>query len=153
DQREVAAKEAETVIEIETSLAGAALKRVERREPANLYHKMATAELGKLSPAFDWNQYIASTGAPQFKELNVAVPDFVKNIQALMEKHPLGDWKAYLRWHLVHANASVLPSRFDEEDFDFYNRFLNGQRDQQARWKRCTTSTDMALGEALGQEY
>jgi predicted metalloendopeptidase len=153
DQPEAAAKEAETVIEIETALAGAALKRVERREPANLYHKMTTAELGKISPAFDWNQYIASTDAPEFKELNVAVPGFVKNMQELIEKQPLENWKAYLRWHLVHANASVLPNRFEEEDFDFYNRALNGQKEQQARWKRCTGATDAALGEALGQEY
>jgi endothelin-converting enzyme/putative endopeptidase len=153
DKPEVAAREAQTVIEIETSLAGAALRRVDRREPSSVYHKMTTAELGKLSPAFDWKQYISSIDAPEFKELNVAVPDFVKNMQTLIEKQPLENWKAYLRWHLVHANASVLPTRFGEEDFDFYSRTLNGQREQQVRWKRCTTATDAALGEALGQEY
>jgi len=153
DKPEVAAQEAQTVLEIETALAGAALKRVERREPASLYHKMTTAELGKLSPAFNWNQYITSTDAPAFKELNVAVPNFVTNMQDLIEKQPLENSKTYLRWHLVHANASVLPGNFDDEDFNFYNRILTGQQEQQARWKRCTGSTDAALGEALGQEY
>jgi endothelin-converting enzyme/putative endopeptidase len=153
DDPEVAAKEAQTVLEIETALAGAALRRVERREPASLDHKMTMAELGKLSPAFNWNQYMSSTDAPAFKELNVAVPNFVTNMQELIEKQPLENWKTYLRWHLVHANASVLPGKFDDEDFNFYNRILNGQQEQQARWKRCTASTDAALGEALGQEY
>ena len=153
DKPEDAAKEAQTVFEIETDLANASMKRVDRREPSNIYHKMTTAELAKLSPGFNWNEYITSIDAPDFKELNVAVPDFVKNMQTLIEKQPLENWKTYLRWHLVHSNAPLLPSKFDDENFDFYGRKLRGQEEQEARWKRCVRFTDGALGEALGQKY
>ncbi len=30
---------------------------------------------------------------------------------------------------------------------------LNGQQEQQPRWKRCTRLTDGALGEAVGQDW
>ncbi len=129
------------------------MNRVDRREPSNIYHKMSTAELAKLSPAFSWNKYITSVDAPEFKELNVAVPKFVENMQELIEKQPLENWKAYLRWHLVNANNPLLPSKFDEESFNFYNHIMRGQKEQEARWKRCTRFTDSALGEALGQKY
>jgi endothelin-converting enzyme/putative endopeptidase len=74
-------------------------------------------------------------------------------MQQLLEKQPLESWKTYLRWHLVHANAPLLPSKFDEENFDFYSRKLRGQKEQEVRWKRCVRLTDEALGEALGKQY
>ena len=74
-------------------------------------------------------------------------------MQELIEKQPLENWKAYLRWHLVNANNPLLPSKFDEESFNFYNHIMRGQKEQEARWKRCTRFTDSALGEALGQKY
>src|SRR5713226_8907790 len=153
DKPGAAAKEAQTVLEIETALAKGSMNRVDRREPSNIYHKMSTAELAKLSPAFSWNKYITSVDAPEFKERNVAVPKFVENMQELIEKQPLENWKAYLRWHLVNANNPLLPSKFDEESFNFYNHIMRGQKEQEARWKRCTRFTDSALGEALGQKY
>ncbi|HTC95415.1 MAG TPA: M13 family metallopeptidase [Terriglobales bacterium] len=153
DKPEVAAKEAQTVFEIESALAAASMKRVDRREPANVYHKMTTAELAKLSPSFHWNEYFKTVGAPEFKELNVAVPEFIQKMQALIEEQPLENWKTYLRWRLVFNNAVLLPSQFSDEDFNFYNRTLGGQKEQEPRWQRCTRLTDGALGEALGQEY
>ncbi|HZR28658.1 MAG TPA: M13 family metallopeptidase [Terriglobales bacterium] len=153
DKPEVAAKEAQTVFEIESALASASMKRVDRREPANIYHKMTTADLAKLSPSFNWDEYFKTVGAPGFKELNVAVPDFIKKMQVLIEEQPLENWKTYLRWHLVHNNAILLPSQFSDEDFNFYNRTLGGQKEEEPRWQRCTRLADGALGEALGQEY
>jgi putative endopeptidase len=66
---------------------------------------------------------------------------------------PLDDWKVYLRWHLLHASAPGLPEKFVMENFDFYDRKLNGTKEIQPRWKRCVQSTDRNLGEALGAVY
>jgi predicted metalloendopeptidase len=153
DKPEVAAKEAATVFEIESALAQGSMNRVDRRDPEKVYHKKSKAELTKMSPAFSWNQYITSVDAPKFEELNVAVPGFVENMQQLIEKQPLENWKTYLRWNVVHANAPLLPTKFDQENFDFYSRKLRGQQEQEVRWKRCVRFTDGALGEALGKEY
>ena len=38
--------------------------------------------------------------------------------------------KAYMRYHLLTTSASRLPKQFDEENFDFYGRKLNGQPEQ-----------------------
>jgi len=40
DTPDVAAKEAQAVLDIETALAKASLERVKRRDPANIYHKL-----------------------------------------------------------------------------------------------------------------
>src|SRR6185312_16434643 len=65
----------------------------------------------------------------------------------------LTDWKTYLRWHLLHNYAAALSQPFVEANFDFFGRTLTGQQAQKPRWKRCVTSTDSHLGEALGQLY
>jgi predicted metalloendopeptidase len=75
---EAAARDAQTVLDVETALARASLERVKRRDPANRYHKMSRAELLALAPGFDWSAYFAATGAPDFSALNVAWPDFFK---------------------------------------------------------------------------
>ena len=43
----------ETVLRIETSLAGASLTRVERRDPYKIYHRTTLRHLKKMAPAFD----------------------------------------------------------------------------------------------------
>jgi predicted metalloendopeptidase len=63
------------------------------------------------------------------------------------------DWKTYLRWHVAHNAAPFLSDEFVNANFDFYGKFLNGQKELQARWKRCVETTDRLLGEALGQPY
>ena len=85
--------------------------------------------------------------------LNVTAPDFFKAMDAVLQKEDLASWKAYLRWHLVHANASYLSSAFVNTDFDFFGKTLSGAQELEPRWKRCVSYADNDLGEALGQAY
>lgn len=153
DAPEKAAAEAKRVMEIETGLANGALDVVSRRDPAKIYHKMTRAELVALSPDFAWDKYFADLGAPSFTSLNVANPDFMKTMNGLLDSASLDDWKTYLRWHLVHANATSLPKSFDDENFEFFSKALQGTKEQPPRWKRCVRAVNGDLGEAVGQAY
>lgn len=147
------AAQAATVMRIETALAKASLDRVGRRNPDNVYHMMALADLQSLSPEISWSAYFAVIGLPQIKTLNVAVPDFFKAVSAEIANTPLEDWKTYLIWHELAGNASLLSRPFREEAFQFDQRTLTGVKEMPARWKQCVTATDRALGEALGQKF
>ena len=153
DKPDSAAGEAQTVMRIETALAKGSMTRVERRDPKNLDHKMASAELEKISPAFQWQTYFTKVGLPSLTSLNVAAPAFFKTVSEVVEKENLPDWKTYARWHLVHAYASHLSAPFLNENFAFYGKTLQGQQELKPRWKRCTEDVDGYLGEALGQAY
>ncbi len=153
DKPEVAASEAQTVMRIEAVLAKGSMTRVERRDPKALDHKMASSELQKLSPQFHWNVYFAKVGIPSLSSLNVSAPNFFKALNDELEKDSLADWKTYLRWHLVHADAPFLSTPLVNENFAFYGKTLRGQEELQPRWKRCTEGADDDLGEALGQAY
>ena len=145
--------EADAVMRIETALAKAAMGLVERREPKNVHHKMILAEFKKLTPTFDWTAYLVGVGAPAFTSLDVADQGFFKRLEASLKSAPLADWKAYLRWTLIHGLISSAPKAFVEEDFAFFDKRLGGQAEIKARWKRCVDATDEQLGEALGEAY
>ncbi|HEY2944526.1 MAG TPA: M13 family metallopeptidase [Vicinamibacteria bacterium] len=148
-----AAADARAVMDLETALARASLERVKRRDPANIYHKMKLAELQALTPAFDWSAYLAAAAGPPVTELNVTVPDFYKAFHAQLEGAPLDAWRAYLRWHLLHENANLLPAAFVNESFAFFGQVLTGAKELRPRWKRCVALVDSEMGEALGRRY
>ncbi|HEX4495453.1 MAG TPA: M13 family metallopeptidase [Thermoanaerobaculia bacterium] len=153
EPKEASARDAQTVLDIETGLAKVSLDRVKRRDPANLDHQLTPKELAALAPDFDWAAFFKASGAPAFADLNVAWPDFFKGMDQLLAAHSLDDWKAYLRWQTVRDAAPLLPAAFVNENFNFYDKTLNGTKELRPRWKRCVEFTDRELGEALGQRY
>jgi putative endopeptidase len=114
---------------------------------------MTRGDLAKLSPAFDFNKYIAALEAPAFEGLNVYVPDFVKGFNDVVQAQSLDNLKTYVTWQVVNANTPFLPKRFVDEHFDFFSRTLTGQKEIRPRWKRCVSYTDGDLGEALGKAF
>ena len=148
-----AALDAQTVMHIETELAKGSLDRVSRRDPDNVYHKMSVTALASLCPAINWKKYFSGTGAPAFTDLDVSVPDFFRALSTVVSQTSLADLKTYMRWHLVHSAAALLPQPFVDEDFHFYRQILTGAKEIQPRWKRCVAATDSDLGEALGQKF
>ncbi len=148
-----AAAEAKTVLRIETALARVSMTNVARRQPANVYHKMSTAQFTGLAPRFDWNEYFTGVGAPKFASMNVTDPGFFRAMNTELGRVSLADWKTYLRWHLVHFAAPALSQPFVDANFAFFGTVLTGQKAQKPRWQRCVASTDGHLGEALGRLY
>src|SRR5215467_8284280 len=126
DKPGTAGVEAQAVMKIETKLAKGSLTRVERRDPTKLYHKLSREELQALSPSFHWSEYFTRVGLNSLQSLNVTTTDFFKALNGQLEQETLANWKAYLRWHLVHANAPFLSSAFLNADFDFFEKTLQG---------------------------
>jgi endothelin-converting enzyme/putative endopeptidase len=152
DNAEVAAAKAATVMKIETALAKGHLDVVTRRDPNKLDHVMSVKQLADLAPSINWGEYLPAVGANQ-PTLNVAVPEFFKTLDQAIKDISLDDWKIYLKWHIVHSAAPLLPSAFVNENFAFYGKTLTGAKELRPRWKRCVQFVDGDLGEALGQKY
>jgi len=141
------------IMSLETSLAKASQDRVTRRNANNLNNPGTLASLQAMTPSFNWATYLSKSGAPAINSLNIASPDFFKNLETVLKETPLEDIKTYLKWHSLRVGVSMLPAAYVEESFDFYNRTLTGAKQLLPRWKRCTTAVDRDLGEALGQKY
>jgi putative endopeptidase len=147
-----AAERAQTVLRIETALAKASMDRTLRRDPKNRDHKMTRDAAVALAPNFYLDRYFAAMGAPSFSELNVVNPEFFKQVNSVLESESLDSLKVYVSWQLLNRTAPWLSQPFVDANFKMRQQ-LTGQKENQARWKRCVNATDNALGEALGQSY
>ncbi len=153
DSAETAAANANTVLAMQTRLAKASLSQVELRNPDNRYNKIAFTSADALTPDFSWAEYAKLRGVPSQPDINIAPPKFFTEMNAMLKDVPVADWKTYLRWSVINSAAPMLPKSFADENFDFFSRYLAGQKERQPRWKTCVQQTNGHLGEALGMEY
>jgi putative endopeptidase len=145
--------DANTVLAMETDMARAAMDPVARRDPKNINNKMSLAQVKALTPSFDWDAYLRLVKSSPSPHYIGSSPNFFKNMESMLNQHALDDWKAYLRWQMLHGNADMLSDAFVNENFDFFTRTLSGAQQIEPRWRRCVRRVDANLGEALGQVY
>jgi predicted metalloendopeptidase len=144
---------AAVVLALETRLAKASMTRVAMRDPNAIYHKMTRRELAEATPGFPWDAYLAELGIPASEPLLVRTPGFFTELGAMVSGVPVSTWKTYLRWHLINDQAEFLSRDFDQANFEFYHKTLQGIEAERPRWKRMLASTDEAMGEILGKLY
>lgn len=153
DKPEVASKNAETVMQMETRLAKASFTNVENQDPQKTYNKLTIDGLNKLAPDINWKSYFAQTGYSDFPEINIYQPVFIKELNSMMKTVPVDDWKTFLRWQLINSTAAYLSKDFVNQNFDFYYTTLSGQEKMEPRWKLVLDATSGSLGELIGQLY
>ncbi|HEU4697631.1 MAG TPA: M13 family metallopeptidase [Gemmatimonadales bacterium] len=144
--------DARRILALETALAEASMTRVERRDPEAQVHTMAVADADTLAPGMHWGDYVAAAGLADLARLNVSQPKFFQALGRELETRPLEDWRAYLAFRLLRANAAWLSSPFVAADFRFASA-LSGAKELQPRWKRCLRMADQNLGDALGRAF
>jgi putative endopeptidase len=129
------------------------MTRLERRDPHKTYNKMNLAGLTELAPSFNWTGFFGEINLSEPGDLNIGMPDFFKEVNAMMSDVPVDDWKAYLSWNTISSAAPFLSSAFVEQDFHFYGKIMQGQEENRARWKRVQGLVNGALSEAIGKLY
>ncbi|MEO7309996.1 MAG: M13 family metallopeptidase [Chitinophagaceae bacterium] len=152
DDSATAAKNAASVIALETMIAGGHSTNIELRDPQKNYNKLAQADMAKLAPAIDWKTTFEGLQMKQDSFL-VGQPKFFQTLGMLVNKVPVADWKTYLRFHVISDAAEFLSGAFANAHFDFYNKTLDGQQVQRSRDERIASQIDLTMGENLGQLY
>ncbi|MDI9817593.1 MULTISPECIES: M13 family metallopeptidase [unclassified Legionella] len=147
-----AAEAARTVMKIETDLAKASLTKTEQRDPYAIYHLMDMKQLAAVTPDFSWPRYFAAVKQPKIKAINLAMPDFFKKMNELLQTVSLEEWKVYLRWRLIDTFAPYLSQPFVEQNFQMISA-IGGAEKLLPRWKRVINTENAALGFAIGKLY
>ncbi|GAB3285470.1 M13 family metallopeptidase [Sinomonas notoginsengisoli] len=148
-----AARDAETVLELEKRIAALHWDRVALRDPQKTYNLRTEAQ---ATEAFDhFPAWAEATGVvPEARaELVVGNPEFLEGIGGLLDDVPLQTWKLWLRAHLVGAAAPYLSSVFVDRHFAFYGTILSGTPQNKERWKRGVGAVEAGLGMAVGRLY
>jgi endothelin-converting enzyme/putative endopeptidase len=148
-----AAVDAKEIMAFETTLAKASMDVTSRRDPEATYHLVPVADINKYFPMGTFQHYEEAVYSPRVTEINDANPAYIPALVGTIRATDIDVLRAYMRFHLLSTVAGSLPKAFDDASFEFYSHDLNGETEQRARWKRCSSRVDGALGEALGQVY
>jgi endothelin-converting enzyme/putative endopeptidase len=146
-------KDAQAIMAMETELAKASLDVTTMRDPEKVYHLQPIATFAATMPGVNFNAFEDAIHSPHVAEINNSTPQYFPALMKQLHDNDIETLKAYLRYHLLTTVAGRLPKAFDDENFDFYGRKLEGQPEKTARWKRCSNSVNGALGEDLGKIY
>jgi putative endopeptidase len=153
DTMERAMAEAQAAIGIETELAKASTPFADDGDPESRYHIYTTAEFQKLAPDFDFAAYFSRVTVRPIERLNVTNPEFIKAVNNLLRSMPIDAWRSYFRWHVLSEQAEALPKAYRDEDFAFWGGYFVRQEKPAPRWLECTVMTEMALGDAVSQNW
>ncbi len=145
--------QAKAVLAFETRLAGVSMLPTELRKPENRYHLVSFAEADQLTPDFDWAAFFKAQGADVGSSFSLSQPKFFAEFEKMLKDTPASDWHAYLRFHAINRAAPYLSKPFQQEDFAFNDKTLNGQKEMKARWKIALGTVEESMGMALGQLY
>ena len=149
-----AAKQAEEVVKFETRLAKASKSRVDLSRNVELFYNPVTlADADKLTPNFSWTEFFKSQGVAAPEKFSLAMPAFHEEVSKALGDTDPSVWRAYLRFHTVDGASPYLADAFVQENYEFYGKTLNGQKEQKPRWKRVLGTIENDAGEAFGQLY
>ena len=149
-----AAEKAAAILALETKIATAQWPREKRRNRDLTLNQIARTDLADEYAGFDWDVYFAETGY-QVPELNISQPQPVKDVIELINQVSLDDWKAYMTYHAIARNASLLSDDIFNSHFKFYSAKLKGQQEPRPRWKRAVENMagTRSMGFAIGKVY
>ncbi|HSP06500.1 MAG TPA: M13 family metallopeptidase, partial [Acidobacteriota bacterium] len=153
DEEPASKKNADSVMRIETDLAGASRKLADLRDPYKNYNAMTLDAASKLTPSIRWKEFLATGHIEGIDSVIVGQPEFFQQIEKTITTESLDNLKTYLRWQLINTYAGELSSSFEQQNFHFYGTVLNGTPEMRPRWKRMLDEEEGYLGDALGQLY
>lgn len=150
---EAPSDKADAVFALEKSIAALHWTRAERRDADRTYNKMDRTELGAFAPEFPWAAYFESAGLGAANAVIVREKEAFPELAKLFAETPVETWRAYLTFHLLNSFAPYLPAAFDDENFAFFGKTLNGQQEQRGRDKRGLDLVNRELDQAVGELY
>ena len=148
-----AAKKADAIFALETSLAKVQWSPEKSRDIAALNDPEDLAGLEKKAPEFDWALLLKTAGLDSSPKVLMTNNTALTATGPILVNTPLQTWKDYMAFHFVSDHATFLPKAFDDAQFGFYSKTLGGVQVKRDRWKRGVQLTNGALGEAVGKLY
>ena len=141
------------VVAFETELAKVQWTRIESRDSTKTYNKWQRADFDKNAPGLDWAAFLAAAGTEKQTAFLVAQPSAFTATAKLLGATPLATLRDYLTLHTIDGAAPMLSQAFVDASFNFHEKTLNGQPENEPRWKRAVGLVTGVMGEAVGEQY
>ena len=145
--------DATQVLQIETTLASAAIDPDDRTDPRTLHHRMSLEDVAALAPTFPWSTYWQARGLGDIDAVDVAIPAYLTALDTLLKSTPLPALKMYMAWQLIEDKAPRLDQAVLDEEFNFWGRVINEIPSPASRSWTCYLDTQNWFGTSLSKPY
>jgi putative endopeptidase len=146
-------QQAEQLLALETKLAEVQLPQEEERDVEKTNNIMPRAQVEQLAQGAPLRKMFDALKLPAATDFQVGMPDVLHKTAGLFATEPLDAWKAYMRYHVLHAYSGELSTPFADELFDFYGRTMAGAQQRAPREKRGVSRVSNGLGDPVGELY
>ncbi|GAC1430571.1 MAG: M13 family metallopeptidase [Terriglobales bacterium] len=146
-------RRAKKIVELEHAIAEKHRSLAENEDIHKANNPWRQSDFSVKAPGLDWNEYFAGAELGKQQKFIVWQPEAFTGEASLVASVPLDVWKDWLAFHLIEANAGVLPRAFTEERFNFVGKVLSGTLQQRPRWQRGVFVVNGFLGDDVGRIY
>jgi putative endopeptidase len=143
---------AKNVVDFEKQLANYLLTLEQNRDANLRYNPKNVSELPALVKNINLPKYLKEAGVNTDRVI-VGELKYYQNMDSFLTQKNLPLLKDYLKYHLINGNASNLDENLEQIRFDFYSKYLQGQKEQRPMNKRGLSLVNGVLGEAFGKLY
>lgn len=148
-----AKKTAENVIKIEKALAKIHWPAVDNRDLEKIYNKVSIEDFTQkhvnLKPATVFKQLKIQ---PQ-NTFNITQPSYFKKLDDLLTQFSVSEWQDYLLVHTINHFAPFLSEAFEQLNFEYYGKLLQGKEINEPRAKRAVRLLNKCLPDLVGQRF
>lgn len=148
-----AEKKSKLIFEMEKSLAEKAMNRAAQRDVQKLYNPYSKKQLKDTVTKVNWDLYFSAQGIKVPDTVIIEHLSFFKELDKVITKYSIADWKEYMKWRLIRRTAGYVDSKTENENFSFYGKTLSGAKEMKVRWKRVQNEVNRNIGEILGKLY
>ena len=142
---ESAKQDMKEALDLEIEVAKITLSRDERRNKTALYNLMTVNNISDLYP-LPWGQYLY-----EYDLVNVATPEYLKSINALLSRTPTRTIANLMMWRNVQYSVDLLTIEAGNIKLEF-DEVINGQASKVPRWETCVKKTAGVGGNGEAEE-
>lgn len=143
---------ASQIVDFEKKMAKTLLTNEQIRDANLQYNPKTLPELKTLVKNVNLAKYLTDAGVNTDKVI-IGELNYYKNLDTFLTEKNIPLIKDYLKFHLTSGSASYLNQKMDDIKFDFYSKYLQGQKEQRALNKRALSLINGVVGEAFGKVY
>jgi len=145
-------EKAKKIVAFEKEIAETLLTNEERHDVTKYNNPIAVSELGTLSKNVDLADYLKQLNVKTDKVI-ISELNYYKNLDKFVNNGNIDTIKEYMKYNLIKSAASVLTDDLGKRSYEFYGKYLSGQKERETLEKRALDFTDGALGEIIGKIY
>ena len=145
-------QKAQKIVQFEKDMASTMLKVEDYHDVKKYNNPRSVKDLANITKNIDLADYLKKVGVNTDKVI-ISELNYYQNLDRFLKDENIDLIKDYMKFQLINGSTAYLTDEIGKRSFEFYGKYLNGQKERETLEKRALYFTDGTLGEMVGQIY